>query len=67
MNMPWDMPPKSMRAPWDVPDDIPGFLVPVPSVRPELIKDPITGLYPGQMDADDIPGFLRRVREGASQ
>jgi hypothetical protein len=28
--------------------------------RLELIKDPITGLYPGERDG--IPGFLRRVR-----
>jgi hypothetical protein len=31
-------------------------------VRPELVKDPTTGLYPGQRDPDDIPGFLKRVR-----
>lgn len=31
-------------------------------VRPELMKDPVTGLYPGQQHPDDVPGFLRRVR-----
>jgi len=30
--------------------------------RPELTKDPVTGLYPGQKHEHDIPGFLRRVR-----
>jgi hypothetical protein len=43
-----------MTYPWET--------KPVP-VRPELIKDPVTGLYPGQKDHDDIPGFLKRVRE----
>jgi len=33
-----------------------------PRSRPELVKNPITGLYPGQRDADDIPGFIKRVR-----
>ena len=33
-------------------------------VRPELIKDPVTGLYPGERDG--IPGFLRRTKEGAN-
>ena len=28
--------------------------------RPELVKDPVTGLYPGERDG--IPGFLRRNR-----
>jgi hypothetical protein len=56
MNMPWDASPEPIRAPWDA-----------KPVRPELVKDPVTGLYPGQLDADDIPGFLKRVREGASQ
>jgi hypothetical protein len=51
MNMPWDKPPEPVRAPWDA-----------KPARPELVKDPVTGLYPGQLDADDIPGFLRRVR-----
>lgn len=40
-----------MTAPWDKPVE-----------RPELVKNPFTGLYPGQRDADDIPGFLKRVR-----
>lgn len=53
MSMPWDVPPEPVRAPWDVPSK---------PVRPELVKDPVTGLYPGQIDADDIPGFLKRVR-----
>jgi hypothetical protein len=52
MNMPWDVSPEPVRAPWDV-----------KPVRPELVKDPVTGLYPGQLDADDIPGFLKRVRK----
>lgn len=32
----------------------------MPWARPELIKDPVTGLYPGEHNG--IPGFLRRVR-----
>jgi hypothetical protein len=54
MSMPWDKPPEPVRAPCDVSTK---------PVRPELVKDPVTGLYPGQADAYDIPGFLRRVRE----
>ena len=56
MNMPWDKPPEPVHAPWDT-----------KPVRPELIKDPVTGLYPGQLDADDIPGFLKRVRKEAKK
>jgi hypothetical protein len=41
-----------MTFPWEIP----------PPVRPELVKDPVTGLYPGQKDHNDIPGFLKRVR-----
>jgi hypothetical protein len=47
-----------MKMPWDVPSK---------PLRPELVKDPVTGLYPGQIDADDIPGFLKRVREESSK
>lgn len=44
-----------MLMPWEI-----GVVM--PPVRPELVKNPFTGLYPGQRDADDIPGFLKRVR-----
>lgn len=57
MNMPWDVLLEPVRTPWDVPSK--------PAVRPELIKDPVTGLYPGQLDADDIPGFLKRAQKEA--
>ena len=30
-------------------------------VRPELQKDPVTGLWPGQQHPLDIPDFLRRT------
>lgn len=29
--------------------------------RPELVKDPRTGLWPGQRDEYDLPDFLRRL------
>jgi hypothetical protein len=46
-----------MTFPWEQPPPLP-----FPGTRPELIKDPITGLYPGQKDRNDIPGFLKRAK-----
>lgn len=48
-----------MTYPWEWPPTQLEFVKPV---RPELTKNPFTGLYPGQQHEDDIPGFLKRVR-----
>lgn len=52
MTYPWE----AVAVPAPQPDSS-GFRY---EVRPELIRDPITGLYPGERNG--IPGFLRRVR-----
>ena len=39
----------------------------MPWERPELIKDPMTGLYPGQRDPLDIPDFLKRTHGDAQK
>lgn len=39
---------KPLALPWNAP------------TRPELVKDPVTGLWPGQQIKDDIPDFLKR-------
>lgn len=31
------------------------------ATRPELTKDPVTGLWPGQATPEDLPDFLRRT------
>jgi hypothetical protein len=46
-----------MTYPWEQPKP----------VRPELVKDPVTGLYPGQKDHDDTPGFLKRKLQHGQQ
>lgn len=45
--------------PWEKPE-IPALALPwaTPS-RPELTKDPVTGLWPGQAHPMDIPDFLK--------
>jgi hypothetical protein len=48
---PWDAP----LAPWH-----PAIAPPKP-LRPELQRDPVTGLWPGQQHTGDIPDFLRRT------
>jgi hypothetical protein len=40
-----------MTFPWEQPP------------RPELVKDPATGLWPGQKHPEDIPDFLRRTKD----
>lgn len=51
-----------MTFPWEAVPYVVHPPVKLPWVRPELVKDPVTGLYPGQRHPDDIPDFLRRVR-----
>jgi hypothetical protein len=58
MTYPWEQPMHADGRPEWTPRQKQG-----PHPRPELIKDPVTGLYPGQKDHNDIPGFLKRVRE----
>ncbi len=47
MTFPWEQPPEPIK---DV------------AVRPELQRDPLTGLLPGQRDPLDLPDFLNRVK-----
>lgn len=49
-----------MKMPWEAQDVTPPAITVIPALRPELVKNPVTGLYPGEHNG--IPGFLRRVR-----
>ncbi len=47
MTFPWEQPPEPVK---DV------------AIRPELQRDPLTGLLPGQRDPLDLPDFLNRAK-----
>jgi hypothetical protein len=46
-----------MTLPWEAPTPVP----PPKPPRPDLAKDPVTGLWPGQRTPEDLPDFLRRT------
>lgn len=52
-----------MPLPWETPQpepEKPSAPFALPPVDPIYVKDPVTGLYPGQRHELDIPDFLRR-------
>jgi hypothetical protein len=56
MTLPWENPPDVMeRRRKGLPD------YEKPPLRPDLAKDPVTGLWPGQRTPEDLPDFLRRT------
>ena len=59
MTYPWEKPLYGTEIPTALTRTLADTIQPVYS-RPELVKDPVTGLYPGERDG--IPGFLRRNR-----